>query len=147
MDYIKYIREKIGHQEINLTGVNVLIINEKEEILLQKRGTYPYKWGLIGGITDLGESLEETAIREAREETGLLISDLKLLGTTSGKDCYVHFPNNDKAYFITIAYYTDNFKGTMLADGKETLDLQFFSYDSLPADIPKMQRKNDRPLP
>ncbi len=50
MDYIKYIREKVGHQEINLTGVNVLIINEKEEILLQKRGT-DRRGYRFGGIT------------------------------------------------------------------------------------------------
>ena len=40
MDYVKYLRKKIGHDAINLTGVNVLIINNNNEILLQKRGTY-----------------------------------------------------------------------------------------------------------
>ena len=45
MDYVKYIRERVGHDPINLTGVNVLIINEDNQILLQKRGTFPYKWG------------------------------------------------------------------------------------------------------
>src|SRR3712207_9202438 len=93
MDYVKYLRNKIGHDVINLTGVNVLIINENNQVLLQKRGTYPFKWGLIGGITELGESLEETAIRESKEETGLDIKDLHLLGTTSGENCYIHFPN------------------------------------------------------
>ncbi|HCW05198.1 MAG TPA: DNA mismatch repair protein MutT, partial [Clostridium sp.] len=56
MDYVKYIRDRVGHDPINLTGVNVLIINENNEVLLQKRGTFPFGWGLIGGITDLGES-------------------------------------------------------------------------------------------
>ncbi len=69
------------------------------------------------------------------------MSELKLLGTTSGKDCLVHFPNNDKAYFITIPYYTNNFKGSMLIDENETMDLQFFSYESLPDNIPKTHRK------
>ncbi|WP_289128532.1 NUDIX domain-containing protein, partial [uncultured Clostridium sp.] len=78
MDYVKYIRKKVGHDSISLTGVNVLIINENNQILLQKRGTFPYKWGLIGGITELGESLEATAIREAKEETGLDINELRL---------------------------------------------------------------------
>jgi ADP-ribose pyrophosphatase YjhB (NUDIX family) len=62
MDYVKYIRDKAGTAAINLTGVNVLIINDKEEVLLQKRGTFPFKWGLIEGITELGESLEDTAV-------------------------------------------------------------------------------------
>lgn len=57
MDYVKYIRDKVGTNAINLTGVNVLIINDKNEGLLQKRGTCPYKWGLIWGITELPENI------------------------------------------------------------------------------------------
>ena len=53
MDYVKYIRDRVGHDPINLTGVNVLIINENNEVLLQKRD-FSFWMGLIGGITDLG---------------------------------------------------------------------------------------------
>ena len=111
MDYVKYIRERVGHDTINLTGVNVLIINKDNKLLLQKRGTFPFKWGLVGGITELGESLEATAIREAKEETGLNIKELELLGTTSGEDCFIDFPNGDKAFFITIGYVSKSFTG------------------------------------
>ncbi len=100
MNYVEYIRNKVGHDTINLVGVNVLIINKNDQVLLQKRGTFPYKWGLVEGITELGESLEETAIRETKEETGLDIKNLNLLGTTSGEKCFINFPNGDKAYFI-----------------------------------------------
>lgn len=140
MNYVKYLRDKIGHDVINLTGVNVLIINENNQILLQRRGTYPFKWGLIGGIAELGETLEETAIREAKEETGLDIKDLSLLGTTSGKNCYIHFPNEDKAYFITIGYITKNFTGDLMIDGTETKELKFCSYEDLPINIPNSHR-------
>lgn len=140
MDYVKYLRNKIGHDVINLTGVNVLIINENNQVLLQKRGTYPFKWGLIGGITELGESLEETAIREAKEETGLDIKDLRLLGTTSGENCYIHFPNEDKAYFISIGYITKSFSGELKIDNIETRELKFFSYEDLPSNIPNSHR-------
>lgn len=140
MDYVKYIRDRVGHDAINLTGVNVLIINENNEVLLQKRGTFPYKWGLVGGITELGESLEETAIREAKEETGLDIKDLNLLGTTSGEKCYMEFPNGDKAYFITIGYFTKSFSGVMKVDGLETEELRFFNYEDLPDNMPRSHR-------
>jgi ADP-ribose pyrophosphatase YjhB (NUDIX family) len=136
MDYVNYIREKVGHNAINLTGVNVLIINEENEILLQKRGTFPFKWGLIGGITELGEALEETAIRETKEETGLDIEDLRLLGTVSGKDCYIKFPHGDEAYFINVGYVTRKYHGQIRCDGVETIELKFFSVDKLPKNIP-----------
>jgi ADP-ribose pyrophosphatase YjhB (NUDIX family) len=140
MDYVKYIRDRVGHDVINLTGVNVLIINKNNQVLLQRRGTFPYKWGLVGGITELGESLEETAIREAKEETGLDIKELSLLGTTSGKECYIDFPNDDKAYFITVGYFTKNFNGALKIDGLETKELRFFSYEELPDNIPNSHR-------
>ena len=140
MNYVKYLRDRIGHDVVNFTGVNVLIINESNQILLQKRGTYPFKWGLIGGITELGESLEETAIRETKEETGLDIKDLSLLGTTSGENCYIHFPNGDKAYFITIGYITKSFSGELRIDDLETKELRFFSYEDLPENIPNSHR-------
>jgi ADP-ribose pyrophosphatase YjhB (NUDIX family) len=140
MDYVKYIREKVKHDAINLTGVNVLIINDKNEVLLQKRGTFPFKWGLIGGITELGESLEETAIREAKEESGLDIEELELLGTTSGGKCYIDFPNGDKAYFISIGYVSKIFSGNLTLDNNETKELKFFSYELLPNDIPNSHK-------
>ncbi|QAA32608.1 NUDIX hydrolase [Clostridium manihotivorum] len=140
MDYVKYIREKVQHDAINLTGVNVLIINDKNEVLLQRRGTFPYKWGLIGGITELGEALEDTAKREAKEETGLDIDNLTLLGTTSGKGCYIEFPTGDKAYFISIGYVTKTYSGKLKVDNVETRELKFFAFDKLPEDIPNTHR-------
>lgn len=140
MNYVKYIRDRVGRDVINLTGVNVLIINKKEEVLLQRRGTFPFKWGLVGGITELGESLEETAVREAKEETGLDITELSLLGTTSGEECYIDFPNGDKAYFITVGYFTKSYSGVLKIDDLETKELKFFSYEELPDDIPSSHR-------
>lgn len=140
LDYVKYIRERVGHDSINLTGVNVLIINKDNQILLQRRGTFPYKWGLIGGITELGEALEDTAVREAKEETGLDINELNLLGTTSGEDCFIEFPHGDKAFFITIGYVCKSFSGEFNIDNFETKELRFFSYDKLPENIPKSHR-------
>lgn len=140
MDYVKYIRDRVGHDPINLTGVNVLIINKDNKVLLQRRGTFPYKWGLVGGITELGEALEDTAIREVKEESGLDIKDLNLLGTTSGENCYIDFPNGDKAYFLTVGYFTKNFSGALKIDDLETKELKFFSYEELPDNIPNSHR-------
>jgi putative aldouronate transport system substrate-binding protein len=83
MDYVRYIRKKVGNIPINLTGTNLIVLNEKEEILLQKRGTFPYKWGLLGGIVELGESLEECVIREAKEAARLTNVTLKNVAPTT----------------------------------------------------------------
>lgn len=55
--------------------VVVLGIVKDDEILLINRNKYPYvnHWGLLAGKVEPGETVEEAAIREAREETGLEI--------------------------------------------------------------------------
>ncbi|GAB6108277.1 NUDIX domain-containing protein [Fusibacter bizertensis] len=60
MDYISNLRRHIGTQPIIMCGANVIIINEKDEILLHHRTDQDW-WGLPGGAMELGESMEETA--------------------------------------------------------------------------------------
>ena len=55
--------------------VDIIIENESKGIVLIKRKNPPYGWALPGGFVDYGESLEEAAVRAAKEETDL---DVKL---------------------------------------------------------------------
>lgn len=51
--------------------IEILKDDGQEGIILIKRKNPPYGWALPGGFVDYGESLEEAAIREAKEETSL----------------------------------------------------------------------------
>ncbi len=48
--------------------------NSKKAIILIKRKNPPYGWAIPGGFVDYGESLEEAAVREAKEETSLNVT-------------------------------------------------------------------------
>jgi len=59
--------------------VGVFIFNKAGELLLLKSHKWPEKYVVPGGHVELGERLEEAAVREAKEETGLDIYDLKFV--------------------------------------------------------------------
>jgi 8-oxo-dGTP diphosphatase len=64
-----------------LVGVGAVII-EDGRVLLVKRGHPPLagEWSIPGGALELGETLREAAVREAREETCLTVEPAELLG-------------------------------------------------------------------
>jgi len=59
--------------------VGVFIFNKAGEMLLLQSHKFPGKYVVPGGHVELGETLEEAAIREAKEETDLDIYDLKFI--------------------------------------------------------------------
>lgn len=77
----------MSHRQPRLT-VDVIIEMEKGSIVLVRRKNPPPGWALPGGFVDWGETLEEAAVREAKEETGLDITILRQMHTYSdpGRD-------------------------------------------------------------
>lgn len=67
--------------ELPLVGVGAVII-EADRVLLVKRAHPPIQgqWSIPGGVLEVGEMVREAAIREAREETGLVVEPGELLG-------------------------------------------------------------------
>lgn len=59
--------------------VGVFIINKDEKLLLLKSYKWPEQFGVPGGHLELGERIEDAVKREAKEETGLDVFDLRFL--------------------------------------------------------------------
>ncbi len=133
MNYVDTIRKKIGHDDLILAGSNIIITDSSHRILLQKRSNGT--WGLLGGLMEIGESLEETAIREVKEEAHIDIAELKLLNVFSGPQYYFTLPNKDQIYVITALFHARVISGTLLADGVESLALEYFDLDNLPENM------------
>jgi len=69
-----------------------IIIEIGRKIVLIERRYPPSGWALPGGFVDYGESYEQAALREAREETGIAVTDLRQFRTYSdpGRDARMH---------------------------------------------------------
>ncbi|WP_064093201.1 NUDIX hydrolase [Rossellomorea aquimaris] len=132
MGYIEELRLIVGNRPLILVGAVVIILNNKNQVLLQQR-TFPHgSWGLPGGLMELAESTEETARREVKEETNLELGDLTLLNVYSGADQYIKAENGDEFYVVTTAYYSDEFEGELIAESAESIQIKFFHFEDLP---------------
>lgn len=134
MGYISDLREKIGHQPILMPAGCVMILNEKKQLLLQKRADDGC-WAYPGGAMELGESFEECAVREALEETGLECLELKEYQCLSGGNMYHVYPNGDEIYSIDMVFLCENYRGDPKIQEEEVTEQHFFDLDALPEPI------------
>ncbi|KPL19884.1 MAG: NUDIX hydrolase [candidate division Zixibacteria bacterium SM23_81] len=104
--------------------VDVIIEVEGQGIALIKRKNPPYGWALPGGYVEYGESLEEAAVREAREETGLAVQLKRQLHTYSD-------PHRDPRQHTVTTVYIATARGKPLA-GDDAQRAQVFPLNSLP---------------
>ena len=133
-DYIKEIRELVGHRPLILTSATILVLNDQEQLLLQRRAATG-AWHVPGGYMEPGEKIEDTARREAKEETNLEIGELALLGVFSGPEFHWFAPNGDEVYNVTVAFVTRDFSGEPRADGDEGTSVAFFDLEALPENL------------
>lgn len=107
--------------------VGVVIINNKNEVLLQKRSknkrNNPGKWGICGGKIDAGESTIDAGIRETFEEIGVILNkdDFKLL----------NIAKSEKVYF-TVYYVKNNIDiNKCKIQEKEVEELKYFKINEI----------------
>jgi len=99
------------HKIPSLT-VDVVIKCEDNSVILIRRKKEPFKdqWAIPGGFIEYGETAEHAAIRETKEETGLDVEILKLVGVYSD-------PKRDpRGHVIAIAFLAKEVGGNLVAN-------------------------------
>lgn len=134
------VMEREKAHELNLLHweISVFLINDKKEVLLQKRAATkkmnPNMWGSCAGHVDSGEGIEETALRELEEEIGIKFSidDLHVLEEmqVTKKEINSHLT---RVYYV---YYNGNdFK----IQTEELSEVKWFNIE----DVINMIKNND----
>ena len=131
-DYLKKIREKIGHSPIIVPHSVVLLFNEKNEILLEERLDDGY-FDFPGGGIDLGETAEEAASRELFEETGLVADELKFFKLYTGEITHYIYVNGDEIYGVDSVFICKKYHGELTPQVDEVKALRFYPLDKIPA--------------
>ncbi|MBB6021165.1 8-oxo-dGTP pyrophosphatase MutT (NUDIX family) [Paenibacillus sp. JGP012] len=126
-------------RRIIVTG-GAIICDHEGRILLQRRSDYG-DWGLPGGGMEAGEQIEETMIREVREETGLEVNAYELAAIYTGERMKYTYPDGNEVVFVMFLFHvTADLTGRMAADHRtllfedeqrESLQLVFHSLEEI----------------
>ena len=117
--------------ELPLVGIGSIII-ENDRVLLVKRAHPPIQrqWSIPGGVLEVGELIREAAIREAREETGLIVEPGELLGVY---DRILRNPEKRVQYhYVLIDFLCRRIGGELLA-ASDAAEVRWFTREELSA--------------
>ncbi len=106
-----------------------MIVDAQGRVLLVKHGYGELNWQIPGGLGEPGESAEETAHREAREEAGVELEALRLTGVYWEPD---HPGSKGMHHFVFRATLAPASPAPSVADKNEITDVGWFDPKSLP---------------
>ncbi|MFZ0798914.1 MAG: NUDIX hydrolase [Terriglobales bacterium] len=125
---------KREYPESPLVGVGAVIVDDRQHdrrVLLIRRGQPPLlgEWSLPGGVLECGETLREAVVREAREETGLVVETREMLGV------YERVIRGDEGrvryHYVLIDFLCRPVGGDLKA-GSDAADVRWFAPNELP---------------
>ena len=116
--------------ETPLVGVGAIII-ENARVLLVKRAHPPLQaqWSIPGGVLEVGELVREAAIREAREETGLIVEPGDLLGVY---DRVLRNAEQRVQYHYVLIDFLCRRTGGQLQAADDAAEVRWFTREELP---------------
>jgi NAD+ diphosphatase len=107
----------------------IVAVTRGDRILLARAGRFPPgQFSVLAGFADPGETLEECACREVREEVGVEIANLRYFASQPWP-----FPDS-----LMLAFTAEHASGEIVIDGKEILEAGWFTADSLPRLPPRV---------
>jgi ADP-ribose pyrophosphatase YjhB (NUDIX family) len=114
-------------------GVGVIVFNDRDELLMIKRPSG--RWWYPTGFCDVGLSPAENAIKETREETGLVVTPRRLMAIVDS-----HKQGSPGRHIYSILFYCCLDGGELLASPLEAIDARFFPLTALPEPLHGVSR-------
>lgn len=101
----------------------IVLVRKGKQALLARNARFPIPFfSTLAGFSNIGETLEETAMREINEEVGVRVKDLRYFGSQPWP-----FPNS-----LMIAFTAEWESGEIVVDGEEIAEAAWFDASALP---------------
>lgn len=132
MDYWKILRDALGNQQLILNGAAGAII--KENKILLARTSPKSEWYIPGGMQELNESIQDTIIREIKEEFGLNLEIDKLIGIYSAPKWTMSLSNGDIIQQVIFFFLLkgDFNESEIILQESELSEYAFFKINEIP---------------
>src|SRR5215475_317708 len=118
--YMRQLRRKVGNDLLLLPSAAVALHDNERRLLLCLHSDRNI-WVMPGGLIEPGEHPADAAVREAWEETGLVVEITGILGVYGGPELVIDYPNGDRAAYVGTIFRGRVTSGTLRPDGEETL--------------------------
>jgi 8-oxo-dGTP pyrophosphatase MutT (NUDIX family) len=128
--YLGKVRASVGDTDvIFFVGARTLVFDEQGRLLLIQRSDN-HRWAIPAGAMELGESMEQCAVRELWEETGLTATSLTPYAFYTA---YTYTNQYEHSYQqVLMTFVVNSWEGELLRQTEESVDAGFFPLDALP---------------
>jgi 8-oxo-dGTP pyrophosphatase MutT (NUDIX family) len=105
-------------------AVSAVVADDQGRILLHRRSDNA-KWSIPGGRVELGESVADAAVREVREETGIEVTPIGIVGVYSDPRSVVAYDDGEVRQQFSICLACRHVGGSLSAISDESLEVRF----------------------
>lgn len=133
-EHIRQLRQKVGHDLVLTPSVLGLIFDDQGRLLLQKRADNG-RWAGPAGAIDPNEAPSNAIVREAWEETGVLVVPTRVLSVFGGKAFAYTYSDGDQIVNYGSVFIGKVIGGAPSPDGFESTAVEFFPLSTLPLEF------------
>ena len=136
-DFIRDLRAQVGHRELWLSGVSVVVRDADGRLLLTRRVDNG-QWAVVSGVLEPGEEPARAALREVAEETAVTAEFIRL--SSVDVTPLITYPNGDQTRYLDVCFLARYVDGEPHAADDENSDVAWFAPDDLPDDLTDTSR-------